>query len=552
MYCYLLRIELIELYWYDFPRSLIIAISGFNMVLLAQAIMLILKTLLPRQPMLAALIGISAIILYTLFVGAGGAVIRAALMSSLLILGQAMRRKTYVPTSIALAVLLLSLYDPWFLWDVGFQLSVAAVIGMALFVPPLEKYFTAGIERLTDQKNARRVVKLLSDSLIVTLAAQITTTPLIVYYFGRLSLVSLPANFLIIPVQPLVLLFGAVGLLIALVFPLVGNVLLQIAELFLRWTVAIVRTFADFKWADMELHISQSVVLLIVLGLLIWTLYRATRPHWAAHLAKSVPIPGYAAYGGVLIALLMLIEGWAARPDGVLYVTFLDVAQSDAVLVQSPQGGIILINGGEFPTRLLEALPAPKIDVLVITSMQDADITALPEVLDRYPVGALLTTEIGNRTPLYDQLIRQVEAKSIPVVFAPFSYQITTDDQVQLELISGDVIRLTYGEAVFLLTGEITAAEEEILLQNPHLIQANVLQVPAHGSDDANSAAFLNVVQPQIAVIQLDPGRGALSPTVLSRLDHTHLYRTDQHGAITISSDGNFLWVATETSPDAR
>ncbi|HLA45836.1 MAG TPA: ComEC/Rec2 family competence protein, partial [Aggregatilineales bacterium] len=189
--------------------SHVIAISGFNMVILAQIIMSILKRFLSDGK--AAIAGLVAITVYTILVGAGGAVVRAAVMSGLLIVGQALHRKTYVPASIAFSVLLMSALDPWILWDVGFQLSLAAIVGMALFVNPLERLFATGLRKISSQENAQRFMGILSESLVVTLAAQITTTPLILYYFGRLSVVSLAVNFLIIPVQTPLLLLGAAG-----------------------------------------------------------------------------------------------------------------------------------------------------------------------------------------------------------------------------------------------------------------------------------------------------------------------------------------------------
>ncbi|NJL95099.1 MAG: ComEC/Rec2 family competence protein [Anaerolineae bacterium] len=117
----------------------IIAISGFNMAILAQFIHLGVGRLFPRRRWGVTWSSIALIALYTVLVGAGAAVVRAALMSSLLLVGQTVRRKSYVPASLSAAALLMSIADPWVWWDVGFQLSLAAVLGMALFVEPFKR-----------------------------------------------------------------------------------------------------------------------------------------------------------------------------------------------------------------------------------------------------------------------------------------------------------------------------------------------------------------------------------------------------------------------------
>ncbi len=116
--------------------SHVIAISGFNMAVLAGIVIGALKRLRLR-PAYAAVIALGVIGLYTLFVGANPSVARAALMSGLLVVGEALRRRTYLPASLAFAALILSLLNPLVLWDVSFQLSFFATLGLALFAEPL-------------------------------------------------------------------------------------------------------------------------------------------------------------------------------------------------------------------------------------------------------------------------------------------------------------------------------------------------------------------------------------------------------------------------------
>ena len=171
------------------------------MVIVSGIVVRVLSSLFRRNKTVVTLNALSVIAVYSLFVGASPGILRAALMSGLLVVGSQLNRRTFVPTSLALAVVLLSLGDPSVLLDIGFQLSFLAVLGLSLFVDPLSARFRRLLENLLPARAAAVLHSFLNEPLIVTIAAQITTLPLIILYFGRLSLVALPVNLLIVPVQ---------------------------------------------------------------------------------------------------------------------------------------------------------------------------------------------------------------------------------------------------------------------------------------------------------------------------------------------------------------
>ncbi len=125
---------------------------------------------------------ISGIALYVLFVGADAPVVRAGLMGVLLVSAIALGRRATAYVSLFATALILTLINPMALWDVGFQLSFAVTLGMILFAPTLV--------RIAPRSRAGQVLHFLNDALILTLAAQILTIPLVAYHFGRLSLVA--------------------------------------------------------------------------------------------------------------------------------------------------------------------------------------------------------------------------------------------------------------------------------------------------------------------------------------------------------------------------
>jgi competence protein ComEC len=544
--------------------SHVIAISGFNMTLIAVMVSSLLKAMF-KSGMTVVLISIGVMSIYTIFVGASGAVVRAAVMSGILITAEAMQRRTFVPASLAATAIIMSLLDPWVLWDIGFQLSFAAVLGMALLTPSLDRSFTAWMQHRLGDQTGTQVSKWLSEPLIVGLAAQVFTLPIILFYFGRLSLISPVVNLLIVPIQAFILFFGGAATLISFVLPSVGEIFYQTTWLFLSWTTEIVRRFAKLSIASTEVSITQWVFITFAGAALVLTILNATRPPWYdrwwqltmqkpiyRRLLQFIPIIG-------LIVLSLLIPRILRQPDDKLHVTYLDMGQTNSALVQSPDGAVLLINGGRFPSRLLTALgdqlpPNYKqIDVLFITSDERDDIGGLVEVVKRYDIQAVMTGVQNSAEEDYFNLMGEIERRDIPVIQATDGWRIQTGDGVVAEILAPNenedvVIRLQYDEAIFLFTTSIALSEEESLVSNPSRVQATVLQAADQAADDSNSDAWVQTVNPQVVIVHNDPSSRELGAIghVMARFDGRHVFRTDRHGTIEIITDGKTLEIQPE------
>jgi competence protein ComEC len=177
----------------------IIVISGFNLTIVAGIFAGLARRLFGQRR--AVWIAIAGVVVYTIFVGASAAVVRAALMGILYLWGRHLGRTAFAPVSLTAAAIGMTALNPYTLWDVGFQLSFAATMGLVFYTEPLEQIFERALTRITSLERAKKIVGLVSDALIVTLAAQLTTLPILLFYFGRLSLVTLLTNFLILPAQ---------------------------------------------------------------------------------------------------------------------------------------------------------------------------------------------------------------------------------------------------------------------------------------------------------------------------------------------------------------
>ncbi len=229
----------------------IIAISGFNIAIIAGLFSrLFTRWLGARRGALAALLGIAV---YTVLVGASASVIRAALMAGLAIVAQRTGRQGDALAGLGAAAIVMTAADPTTLWDVGFQLSFGATLGLVLYADPLKKAVVRTISRWTTNQRATRLAGPVGEYALFTLAAQVTTLPLTATYFHRLSLVSWLANPLVLPAQPAVMVLGGMAAMAGSVWLPLGRPLAWIAWPFVAYTNRMVEWFAGWPAASLPL-----------------------------------------------------------------------------------------------------------------------------------------------------------------------------------------------------------------------------------------------------------------------------------------------------------
>lgn len=540
----------------------VIAISGFNMIILSGAVMaLVRRTRL--SPLDAAAIGVATILLYTLFVGAGAAVLRATLVSSLLIIAGALRRRVYAPASLACATLLMSLENPTVLWDVGFQLSVFAALGVMLLVDPIG----AGLRRLLSlalpRESTRRLADLLVEPLVVSLAAQIATLPLLLRYFGILSLISLPVNLLIVPVQAPLLILGLLATLTAFIAPLPAQLLYWLDLLPLTWTTAIVSRAAALPGAAGELQADPRLVAVIymvfVMAAPVYALRHAIPPLLLRTLVRLAGGGATLLLAGGLAALLLATL--VGRPDGMLHLWLLDVGHANAVLLQGPAGEQILIDGGRAPSRLHialgERLPFHdrRLEVVALSAPEPETIDTLQSLLPRHEIGLLLH---NGRRDLPPQLVDAAAKVLAPVAGTTLQFgsgleidvlhpQATPGANLRGMRSESLALRLRYGSISFLLPSGLDREGQRAMLAAGATPRATVLQLPLHGAMRSLDAGFLPASEAQLALVHADPDdarnwRGDPDADLLAMLNETPLLRSDVTGPLHLWSDGERLW----------
>jgi len=274
----------------------------------------------------------------------------------------------------------------------------------------------------------------------------------------------------------------------------------------------------------------------------------------------------------VAVAALMSFTA-ATMPDDELRVSFIDVGEGDAILIQKGNTQV-LVDGGSSPQTITSELSRRMpfwdrtIDLLVLTHPHQDHLGGLVEILKRYRVKQVLYTDIEYESPLYDEFLRCVEEKDAESITAVAGQQITMTGEVVIKVLNppdiplagtesdidnGSVaLHVRYGNVSFLLTGDIMRETELELIRGRAELTGMVLKVAHHGSGTSSTSRFLAVANPQIAVISCGAENefGHPSEEVLERLGEKvgeeNVFRTDINGTIDFITDGERLWVERE------
>lgn len=257
------------------------------------------------------------------------------------------------------------------------------------------------------------------------------------------------------------------------------------------------------------------------------------------------------------VALVVLV--WQL-PDDKFHMYFLNIGQGDSTLIKTPENHQILIDGGPknyVLQQLDQVMPFfdKTIDLVVITHPHADHIDGLVEVLKRYEVNAVLMTGVDYKSPSYDEFLKIVAVKKIQTYiakndedfgFASVTFDVIYPDKALLgkKFInlnnSSIVMKVLYAGTTILMTGDMAFEEEDALIKTGLNLKADILKVGHHGSKTSTSQEFLNLVKPEIAIIQSGKGNNFGHPNKesLDRLKTSgvrQIYRNDIDGRIEIT-----------------
>lgn len=524
------------------------AVSGANLAIFLGAIAGALRVARVRRratvaALAASLLGFMAITRFE------PSVLRAGAMAALGVAGLAIGARRETLTALGAACLGLLVWDPFLVHALGFQLSVLATLGIVVLGPRLRTLVSPGR---------------LGTAAAVTLGAQLAVAPLIALHFRQFSLAALPANLLALPaVAPATVLGFAAAALGAAWAPL-GSAVGTLARPALAWMSGVAGAFARLPAASVGLPGGVGGVLaLAVICALPLAVFRARRPR------RGAPVV-------LALALLATTAAWARAlappPLEGLVVTALDVGQGDAILVRTPGGATMLVDGGPDERRILAKLRGHgvrRIDLLVLTHPHADHVDGLVAVIGRYPVGRALDAGQEDDLPAFDLYRRALAARRVPRdvarrgaryalgeavvdVLAPASlFEGTSSDENN----SSVVLRVAFGSTCALLSGDVEEEAQAALLEHPAELRCPVLKAPHHGSRKA-VPEFFGAAGASIALVSVGRGNdfGHPSPETLAALTRfgARVLRTDLSGDVSIGLGAGGAVTLREERPASR
>jgi competence protein ComEC len=570
----------------------LLAISGLHISIIIAMFLSFGILVFGRQRSIYIWLTLAITWLYALLAGMHPPIIRAAIMGSLFLIAEYLGRQRSAIIALAFAAAVMVGVQPNLLWTVSFQLSFMAMAGLILLYPYFQAWGRKGVASLFESRERIVAVgNMLTDVFAATLAAIVAVGPLIAYNFGVVSLVALPATFFSLPALPFIIVTTALVAFLGLFTLLAAQILGWLAWLFLSYLVLVVQGFDTLPYSSLEVSSVSTwyiwgyyAILAVVIALLN---RRKQLADFSSKLAsgikkitKGIPKPrlGFSTKWLILPLLVIAILVWSVAltmPDDKLHVSFLDVGQGDAILIQTPNGQDILIDGGpdfqKINLELSEKLPFwdRTIDLVVCTQPQADHVTGLVEVLQRYKVKQVLEPGVSYNSSIYQEWLNIVEDKGIEYNIARAGQEIDLGNGIELEVLNppqdffeetshdidnnGVVLRLTWGKVSFLFTADIREEVEFELIGQRANLRSTVLKVAHHGSGTSTTSQFLVAVDPELAVISVgsDNPFGHPGPEVVERLidrvGEDNVYRTDEDGTVEFVTDGERLWVRADS-----
>ncbi len=559
----------------------LLAISGDHLGIVALLSFSLLIWILKRSKFLlltldvkkwAAALTLPCLLLYTFIAGGGISVIRATIMVITFFLSILFDRERNLLHTLALAAFLILIVSPPSLFDVSFQLSFLAVLSILYLVPRLlQGLKEEGIVLLPETSWKKNILRYLLISFLVTGVAILGTAPFVALHFNRLSPIGFFTNLLIIPwVGFLIVPLSLIASFFSFFFSPLASLLIHIIDFITLTLLKWVAFFASIPYASFFV-VTPTVFEMTLFYLLLFLV---------VHLRKGKKIRYL--FVGICFVFALDVAYWHLKDlfQKDLKVTFLDVGQGDSILIEFPRGKRMLIDGGglyEDRFDIGKNVIAPflwkkkirSIDTLVLTHPDPDHLKGLNFIASQFKIGQFWDNGFQTNSEPYLLLRKTLEEKKIK----PWSIHDETPPQhlhgVDLSFLNPPVwnttsreppdprdlnhfslvMKLRFQNVSVLLTGDIGKEAEERILSKGVPLRVDILKIPHHGSSSSSSPLFVERVKPTYAILSVGKRHmGRLPhPDVLKRYQQSgsKIFRTDQHGAITVTTDGEHIEVKT-------
>lgn len=493
-------------------------------------------------------------------VSAQRAIIMAVLMMGAWYLG----RSYDLLTALAYSALIILIQSPYELYQAGFQLSFGAVLGIGIVSPEFVKAFGRNSKVL--------------QAVVTNLGIQLTTLPIILYYYYEIPLYSLVLNLILVPLMSLILGAGLLGLFASYIDVGVGRFWGAGAVLLLRGYEKTAATtlqmpFSNIRWGQPSLGGILVYYLVLLLGIY---LIHNMNERKEKILQEETRI--YGEYGwedkwnfSCICVMLLSCLLLKYHPQQPLKITMLDVGQGDGIVIEDKKEGVYLVDGGStdvtkvgkyriFP--FLKAEGISKVQGIFISHMDADHISGIRELLEYHAQGELqiervYLPDIGQKDGVYREMEEKIRQQQIEVIYLSRGMKLE-GTEMEIKLLQpaekeiyqerneySMVFRLAYKEFSMLFTGDVEGKGEEEMLQYGQLEKTTILKTAHHGSEYTMCEEALSQIRPEFTWISCgkDNSYGHPHEAFLDRISkfHSEIYVTMNQGAITVETDGEHM-----------
>ncbi len=436
--------------------------------------------------------------------------------------------------------------------------------GLILYADPFSRFSNRIITKLFPSAAGEKVAELFSEFVLLTLAAQLTTIPIMAYQFQRISLVSFIANPFILPPQPAVMILGGLAVLLSHIWFPLGQLAAWVAWPFVEYTIRVVELFDRVPHGTIVLgKLSLWFVIFFYVALFAVTFGGARIKEAASSTKGRIRAVGLG--GGLLVLTMAVLLTWRAAssiPDKRLHLTFLDVGSADAVLITTPSGKHVLINGGPSVTTLSDDLGRRlsafnrKLDWLIVGSTDEEDVAALPRVIERYPPDQVLWS--GNRQASFSSgvLNEYLSLRDIPVTDAEPGQTLDLGDGATIKVLTtgprGAILLVEWDKFRALLPVGMSFEALDELRAGAEVGPVSLLSLADSGYAISNPPEWINNLNPALVVLNVSAAdeNGMPDNEVLDLVKDYDLLRTDRNGWIDVATDGSQMWVNVERNQE--
>jgi competence protein ComEC len=517
----------------------LVAASGQNVALLA-ALAVALATALGLGLRGRLLCALALVVLYVPLAGAGPSIQRAGIMGGAALVAALAGRPGSRAYALLLAAALTLLVNPRASSDPGWQMSFAAVIGIAVAAGPIGR-----------RLRGRGVPAAVAEATGMTVAATLVTAPLIALHFDRVSLVGLPANVLAAPAVAPAMWLGAIAAAIGQVSTALAGPLATLAAIPTAYVAWLGHTAARLPGAAVQLSPVAVTVACALVAL-------------SPFAARRVPAPTRRVAVAIALAVALAAAGplrlSPPGPPPALRISFLDVGQGDATLIQAGGYAVLVDAGppGDHIASLVRREGARRVDLLVITHAQADHEGGGPDVMAQLSVGAVLDGRDGVPSLDGTRIAAAAVAHRAPLL-RPAAGQVLRIGPIRLDVLSppetgrlpGEdpnaravVLAATVAGVRLLLTAD---AESDVLSSLP-LEPVDLLKVSHHGSADPGLPSLLSILRPRAAVIEVgrhNPYGHPARSTLAALATVPRVLRTDRDGTVRAELRSGRLIIST-------